>query len=281
MADSPETQSPSQGIRHRLLGCLPAYIEKYALPRTAIKQSSAGVPLLMQIDRLRHANFLDTSFGAIAARPSWFRRVTGNARFRATDGTEVPELCTLNSSDALLMNVFAHPAVIATDAVAAVMGTGRLLEPDFGSPIQVPKLTKKHHSTIDMRMDGLLVEAKLTEENKREPHDIDNYRDYHRVFDTARLGGLPNSYIGFQLIRNVLAAHAEAGRFLVIHDAERPDLDSIWRQIQDAILSSELRDRCSALTWQQLATAVPADLRGFLAVKYGITSTPRPNARRN
>jgi hypothetical protein len=170
------------------------------------------------------------------------------------------------------MNVFAHPAVIASHDVATMMQVDQLSEPTFGGPVQVPKTARRHHSTIDMRMNGLLVEAKLTETNNRSPHDVDNYRDYSRVFDTARLGDLPNSYIGFQLIRNVLAAHAEECRFAVINDAGRPDLDSVWHQIHDAILSSALRDRCSSLTWQHLAAVAPTEVRDFLAIKYGIAA---------
>jgi hypothetical protein len=37
-----------------------------------------------------------------------------------------------------------------------------------------------------------------------------------------------------------------------------------------AVRLSELRCRLKLLTWQELATVLPADLQQFLAVKYGI-----------
>ncbi len=77
-------------------------------------------------------------------------------------------------------------------------------------------------------------------------------------------------YLSYQLIRNVLAAHAAGARFCVIHDARRPDLREAWFAIMSCIRDAALRTRCQVLTWQELAALLPPRLQDFLAQKYGI-----------
>lgn len=77
-------------------------------------------------------------------------------------------------------------------------------------------------------------------------------------------------YAGYQLIRNVLAAHAQDASFCVVHDERRPDLREVWYSVMAAVRYAALRARLKVLTWQELAAVLPEDLRGFLSVKYGI-----------
>jgi hypothetical protein len=77
-------------------------------------------------------------------------------------------------------------------------------------------------------------------------------------------------YRGYQLIRNVLAAHAAGARFCVICDERRPDLMEAWFDVMRAVRTAEMRTRLTVLTWQELARALPEGLREFLWVKYGI-----------
>jgi len=79
-------------------------------------------------------------------------------------------------------------------------------------------------------------------------------------------------YAGYQLIRNVLAAHAHACSFCVLHDARRPDLREQWFRVMAAVTSAELRVRLKVMTWQELAPLLPAPLQEFLDVKYGIVA---------
>jgi hypothetical protein len=79
-------------------------------------------------------------------------------------------------------------------------------------------------------------------------------------------------YEGYQLIRNVLAAHAQASSFCVIHDERRPDLREAWFHVMRAVRNAEMRTRLKVLTWQELANAVPGYLRAFLEAKYGIAA---------
>lgn len=88
-------------------------------------------------------------------------------------------------------------------------------------------------------------------------------------------------FAGYQLIRNVLAAHALGLSFCVLHDERRPDLRESWFSVLAAVRSAELRVRLKVLTWQELAEALPSDLQAFLDVKYGIVPpgyTPFPLA---
>ena len=82
-------------------------------------------------------------------------------------------------------------------------------------------------------------------------------------------------YKSYQLIRNVLAAHAEGSSFCVLHDDRRPDLREAWFAIIAAVKSASLRGRCQVLTWQELAALLPEDLQDFLDLKYGIVSAGR------
>ena len=79
-------------------------------------------------------------------------------------------------------------------------------------------------------------------------------------------------YASYQLIRNVLAAHATDSNFCVIHDARRPDLRETWFEVMAAVKSSTLRVRLKVLTWQELSAALPDALRDFLDQKYGIVA---------
>jgi hypothetical protein len=76
---------------------------------------------------------------------------------------------------------------------------------------------------------------------------------------------------GYQLIRNVLAAHAADAGFCLLLDARRRDLIDAWYATLSAVRSLSFATRLRVLTWQDLAATVPPDLRHFLASKYGIT----------
>ena len=68
-------------------------------------------------------------------------------------------------------------------------------------------------------------------------------------------------YLSYQLIRNVLAAHATESSFCVLHDERRPDLREEWFRVMAAVRSAEMRVRLKVLTWQELAALVPEDLQ--------------------
>ena len=79
-------------------------------------------------------------------------------------------------------------------------------------------------------------------------------------------------FASYQLIRNVLAAHAAGMCFCVLLDERRPDLIEAWYEVMAAVKNAELRVRMKTLTWQELAAYLPEDLRDFLDLKYGIAA---------
>jgi hypothetical protein len=87
-----------------------------------------------------------------------------------------------------------------------------------------------------------------------------------------------SGYASYQLIRNVLAAHAQDESFCVIHDARRPDLREAWFEVMAAVKSAELRVRLKVLTWQELAAVLPENLQAFLDVKYGVVAPGKVSA---
>lgn len=76
---------------------------------------------------------------------------------------------------------------------------------------------------------------------------------------------------GYQLIRNVLAAYATNASFCLLSDRRRVDLIDAWYAVLSAVHHPSFTWRLKLLTWQELATALPADLQHFLDTKYGIT----------
>ena len=77
-------------------------------------------------------------------------------------------------------------------------------------------------------------------------------------------------FASYQLIRNVLAAHALGKRFAVLLDERRPDLLEAWFRVLAVVRTAELRTRLAVLTWQELTAVLPEELQRFLDAKYGI-----------
>lgn len=126
-----------------------------------------------------------------------------------------------------------------------------------------------------MRLGDLLVEAKLTENDFQSARKqvLMAYRDFHAIFDAQQLPQTEHSYLSYQLLRNVLAAHALQCSFSVFLDARRPDLIEAWYAIMRCVKPLELRTALRVLTWQELAQILPVSLQRFLRVKYGISTT--------
>jgi len=156
-----------------------------------------------------HGNFHPASYAAICANPAWSRRLTkahtAHRRVRARADWQWRELDCANSSDALLMNIFCHPAVFSNNqldpAVANLLGVSSDVQPNFGihpgvplkkspaskrktlrsfqqdlSPLFVadiltnqPQPQESNHlkdrTELDLQLGALFIEAKLTESN--------------------------------------------------------------------------------------------------------------------
>jgi hypothetical protein len=243
------------------------------------ERTDGSVPgvLFGQDDNGWHGNFYPRSYREIAKDPQWEKRL-GKAhpsfkRSRARANWRWKELDCAHSSDALLMSIFCHPGVMASASVRAMLGVESQTRPEFGFKPRTPLLSGKCDNTeIDMKIDQLLIEAKLTESDFQSARFdlISRYRDLEIVFDPGALPSRSGKYCSYQLIRGTLAAYASGGPFCVLCDARRPDLIEEWYRIICAVRIVELRHRLKLLTWQELAVTLPGDLQLFLDAKYGI-----------
>jgi hypothetical protein len=224
-----------------------------------------------------HGNFISASYTAILRRPAWLKRLEkvhsqGRRSLPARDGLW-RELDSSLSSDALLMNIFCYPGVTRRLDVCRILGLEPGSIPEFGFMPRVPLLNQAIERTeIDMKLGNMLFEAKLTEADfqMERAELVERYRDFSDIFESRQLPRAKKKYISYQLIRNVLAAHALDLDFCTFLDARRPDLLEDWYGIVCCIQSATVRARCKVLTWQELTPSLPAALQKFLSVKYGI-----------
>jgi hypothetical protein len=223
-----------------------------------------------------HGNFIPASFKTIMANPAWRKRLTkvhaqGHKSLPTTDRGRWMELDTCTSSDALLMNIFCHPGT--PPRLLPLLGVAPDVIPEFGYKARVPLINGRFDRTeVDMFLENLLVEAKLTESNFQRVNKLvlATYLDFHDVFDEAQLPQTEQHYLSYQLLRNVLAAHALHCSFCVLLDGRRPDLIEDWYAVMKCVKPSNLRTALKVWTWQDLAQFLSPQLRTFLASKYGI-----------
>ncbi|WP_089409330.1 PGN_0703 family putative restriction endonuclease [Granulicella rosea] len=231
----------------------------------------------------RHGNFIEASYRRILADPAWSQRLEKSHTAGRQAGPTGPdeevrrwrELDTATSSDALLMNIFCYPRVLAGKRFTSLLGLAEGLRPEFGyRPRTQLERQLTDRTEIDMRLGNLLVEAKLTESDCQTAplRLIERYPRFAEVFEREALEVRGGRVQAYQLIRGVLAAEAEAAGFCLMCDARRPDLIESWYGVMRAVRGYELRARLRLVTWQEIAACVPVPLRTFLADKYGIES---------
>ncbi len=242
---------------------------------------SAIPSVLYQEVHGEHGNFLPASYRRICASPDWRRRLkkcyTASRRVARSNDRTRQELDCAVSSDALLMNIFCYPGVTHRRALCSLLGTNPGVRPQFGVKPGIPLARGLADRTeIDMSLDHLFVEAKLTEtgfQNAR-PGLVARYKDFDAVFDADALPIADGVFHSYQLIRGVLAAHHGQRTFLVLCDGRRTDLKEAWYRVVCAVRGCDLKSRLAILTWQELAAVLPTKLQKFLEEKYGIVSAP-------
>jgi hypothetical protein len=271
----------ASGLRYELSARNASYAALSQLPHALSAGQQAVVVYQSSEDRRHHGNFIDASYRAILKRPEWSRRLQkvhshGNQSLPKSEWVW-RELDSSMSSDALLMNIFCYPGVTKRREVGLLLATEPGEIPQFGFMPRVPMVTGAVERTeVDMKLGDVLFEAKLTEEGfqTQEARIVHQYRDLKEVFECQKLPRKSKHYASYQLLRNVLAAHALDLSFCVLLDARRQDLLEQWYRVMRCIRSTTLRTRCKVLTWQELAVCLPRALRQFLFVKYGITGKP-------
>ncbi len=224
-----------------------------------------------------HGNFLPASYRRICADPLWSERLkksyTSSVRLPRAHDRWRGELECANSSDALLMNIFCYPRLTSRREVVSLLGIDPGLRPKFGVRANLSMRRDEIDRTeIDMVLGPLLVEAKLTESGfttgSRER--ALRYLALEEVFEFDELPWTCAGLAGYQLVRSVLAAAQHGGRFLLLCDGRRGDLQETWFRVLRAVRTAELRSRMVLLSWQELTAALPPAVQIFLHEKYGI-----------
>jgi hypothetical protein len=269
--------SYATGLRRELSIRNREYARRFGL---ACRESHGETPVVCYMgseENAEHGNFLPASYRAILKNDRWRKRLakphTSAHQALPREGFPWRELDSCNSSDALLMNIFCYPGMLKTNTVCDLLGLEPGVGPEFGFRARVPLSHNRFDRTeVDMRVGDLLVEAKLTEADfqSKAAVDVKAYRDFDNVFEAARLPRREDSYLSYQLIRNVLAAYANRCSFCVMLDARRPDLLEAWYAVMSCVRPHEVRMRCKVLTWQELADSLPKRVQQFLVAKYGI-----------
>jgi hypothetical protein len=173
--------------------------------------TGAAPSVLFGVDeQAHHGNFHPAAYTRICATPEWLRRLakphTASRRSSPRHDWRWMELDSATSSDALLMNIFCHPAVYdgahLAAPVAALLNVDPAAQPCFGAHPGVPLRTvlkprskrsavreALDRTEIDLTLGSLFLEAKLTESDFQAaaPALLARYRDLETVFDVARL----------------------------------------------------------------------------------------------
>jgi hypothetical protein len=131
---------------------------------------------------------------------------------------------------------------------------------------------KPDDTEIDMKLDNIYIEAKLTESDftKKEKSIVESYDNFGEVFERDYLEHYSNKYLNYQLIRNILAAYQDKYNFILLCDARRPDLIREFYLTVRCIKDVSLRSRCNIVLWQEVCKCVGGDLKPFLIEKYGL-----------
>lgn len=167
---------------------------QYACSRLHVESYGSSPVIVYAPEGARHGNFFDAAYAAITARPEWMRRLD---KVHAQAARSLPrgerrwrELDSSTSSDALLMNIFCAPGVLAPMPLRSTLGVDADAMPVFGWKARVPLANGRFDRTeVDMRLGSLLVEAKLTESDFQtcECSIAESYRDFKIVFDWESL----------------------------------------------------------------------------------------------
>ena len=266
-------------LRQLIIEAAKRYADSHNLPYyLSLGQTNPVVLFLPSQEPPRHGNFLDASYRDICGNQEWARRLQKAHPQRLAlpeeRRAEAMELDSCTSSDALLMNVFCYPGVFQHGPLVQLLGLSTAAEPrlGFGFNPGVPRRDSGRDTEVDLKVEDLLIEAKLTETGftDKRIEVVERYCDFQSVFEPSTLPMLDGQYRHYQLLRNVLAAHHLGFRFRLICDERRDDLIDAVSCIVSAVRDLELRARCGVVTWQEVARCVPEALQSFLLDKYGI-----------
>ncbi len=178
------------------------------------------------------------------------------------------EMQSSNSSDALLMNFFAHPQIKEWKSVRDLLSINKSDNIEFGWNPQFPNETN-HKTEIDMKIGNSIFEAKLTEKDftSKELQIVLGYSNVEKLIDLQSLTH-DNVVSNYQLIRNLLTAKQYDYRFNLLIDESRIDLIREFYKVKNAITDQQLGEKFNFITWQEISNCVGADLKQFITEKY-------------
>lgn len=179
------------------------------------------------------------------------------------------EMQSSNSSDALLMNIFCFPKILKWKGVIDLLGIDIENGIEFGKKFHEEG---QYMAEIDMKIGNSIFEAKLTETDFTEEtvEKINHYKDFGLVFDKNLLLKTKSqeSYLNYQLIRNILVAYYNNFSFTLLCDETRIDLIKSLFEVTTAIKIDNLRRRVSFVTWQEITNVCGKELKDYITEKY-------------
>ena len=221
-----------------------------------------------------NGNFLTASYDCINNNNNNWKKRLEKPHTHFPD-SDIKEVDSSNSSDALLMNIFCHPDLNKWESIKKLFNFPDTIKikPIFGYKPGVNKDGGKPDDTeIDMKLKNMYFEAKLTESDftKKEKSIVESYDNFGVVFEKDYLEHDSNKYLNYQLIRNILAAYQDDFNFILLCDARRPDLIREFYLTVRCVKDASLRSRCNIIFWQEVCKCVGGILKPFLIEKYGL-----------
>jgi hypothetical protein len=213
-------------------------------------------------------NFHPDAFRIIQETPAWLERT----RKPHQNVANTYEMQSSNSSDVLLMSIFCHPHISKWNGVRDLLGVS-VIDPVFGfKPLIAKKNGPGDTSEIDMVIDDLFVEAKLTEEDftQKDISVVEQYEGLTEYFHKDCLVQDGKRFDNYQIIRNILAAIQHSKRHALLCDERRPDLVGRYMETVCCLQDVDMRRKCRVIFWQEIQRASGAGLGQFLKEKYGI-----------
>ena len=211
---------------------------------------------------------------AMSFHPDTFANISKNNDFKKRldkPHSNVPnckEMQSSNSSDALLMNFFAHPKIKEWKSLRDLVSINQSDNIEFGWNPTFSNETN-HKTEIDMKIGDSIFEAKLTEKDftEKELRVVLAYSNIENIID---LRGLTNNSVvsNYQLIRNLLTVDKYGCKFNLLIDETRIDLIREFYKVKCAIKNSYLSDNFNFITWQEISNCVGLDLKNFITEKY-------------
>lgn len=178
------------------------------------------------------------------------------------------EMQSSNSSDALLMNFFAHPKIKEWKGVRDLVSISSSDDIEFGwNPVHENE--NNYKTEIDIRIGNSIIEAKLTEEDfkSKKLNVVLRYLDVEKIVDLQVL--TKNDIVSnYQLIRNLITARKYGYKFTLLIDASRIDLLREFYKVKGAIIDKSFAANFNFITWQEMTNCVGDDLKNYITEKY-------------